>query len=247
VVKTASCKEVEEELTDCATSQEDRVCEANISPPKIDAVCRDVDADSSGTASWPDFVDYKAADLLIERGPLQRLSSDFSEEFCTRNLPKGQNIQINCFVCSKEPDVFFFCKLCDSKPTGKVAKESNSDFKKPKGRVRPHEISNAHILNSTECIEVKSKLSKINTVDDNALKMVNKKKKHWQGSLTRVIIVVQYLPEHFLGFRGKSAGLYEKGSGNFLVLTEMLAKSDPTVQECVRRIASEEIHDRFLI
>ena len=83
-------------MKECATSQEgrNRACEANISPVKIDAVCLDVDTDSSDPASWPDVLNYKDLDLLIERGPLQRLSNYFSEELCTRKLPKGLSIQI---------------------------------------------------------------------------------------------------------------------------------------------------------
>jgi hypothetical protein len=90
-------------------------------------------------------------------------------------------------------------------------------------------------------------LSKYYTVDECTLKKINKKDKYWRGFLTRVITLVQYLPEHFLEFRGNSARLYEIGSGKSLGLTEMLTKFDRTMQEHVRLITSEEIHDHFLI
>jgi hypothetical protein len=45
--------------------------------------------------------------------------------------------------------------------------------------------------------------------------------------------VVQYLAEHCLEFRGRSASLYEQANGSFLGLTEKFAKFDATMQEHV--------------
>jgi hypothetical protein len=57
---------------------------------------------------------------------------------------------------------------------------------------------------------------------------------------------VQYLAENNGAFRGKTEQLYQLNNGNFLGLSEMLAKFDPTLQEHVRRIKDLETHDHYL-
>jgi hypothetical protein len=52
------------------------------------------------------------------------------------------------------------------------------------------------MLNSAIWIEIKRKLSTVNTTDEYTQRTINKEKEHWQGISTHVIAVVQYLAEH---------------------------------------------------
>jgi hypothetical protein len=63
-------------------------------------------------------------------------------------------------------------------------------------------------------IEVKSKLPKMNTVDE--CKWKNEVKEHWWEVLARIITVLQYLSNHCPEFHGTSVGLCEQDSGYFL-------------------------------
>jgi hypothetical protein len=78
------------------------------------------------------------------------------------------------------------------------------------------------------------------------LDQIKKEKLHWRAVLARILAVVQYLAENNGVFRGKTEKLYQPNNGNFLGLTEMLAKFDPTMQEHVRRIKDGETHAHYL-
>jgi hypothetical protein len=56
----------------------------------------------------------------------------------------------------------------------------------------------------------------------------------------RIITVEQYLADRYLANCETNSRRQEDGSDNMLVLAEILANFDPTVQENVRRITTEE-------
>jgi hypothetical protein len=60
--------------------------------------------------------------------------------------------------------------------------------------------------------------------------------------LFRLILIVKFLAEHNLAFRGTNYRLNQDNNGNFLGLIEMLAEFDPIMQQHVQRITNDEIH-----
>ncbi len=108
-----------------------------------------------------------------------------------------------------------------------------------------HESSNDHIINVTKWLEMRRRLQGSKTFDDLAQREINRERAHWQAVLTRILASVQYLSQNTLAFRGTNAKLYEPNNGNFLGLIEIIAKFDPTIQEHIRRVKNNEIHDHY--
>ena len=71
------------------------------------------------------------------------------------------------------------------------------------------------------------------TIDKAAQRELEKEREHWRKVLLRILLIVKFLAERNIAFRGSNSRLYQDSNGNFLGLVQMLAEFDPAIKEHV--------------
>ena len=98
----------------------------------------------------------------------------------------------------------------------------------------------------SSCCEAGARLSKKKGIDNIRQELIHSETKRWNQVFQRLVAIVQFLAERNLSFRGSVERIGEPSNGNFLGLVELLSKFDPVMEEHIRRVTDEEIHDHYL-
>ncbi|KAL9681579.1 hypothetical protein QQ045_013364 [Rhodiola kirilowii] len=128
----------------------------------------------------------------------------------------------------------------------KLATEGSNDWRNIGKKLKDHEISDEHVKTSIIWHDVEKRFGMNMTIDKHAQDMINKEKEHWKNVLVRIISVVKTLGKNNLAFRGTNEKIYQENNGNFLSLIEMIGEFDSVMQEHIRRIKDDEIHNHYL-
>ncbi|XP_022007318.1 zinc finger MYM-type protein 1-like [Helianthus annuus] len=179
----------------------------------------------------------------------EHVEKRFSATIYTRTLSNLKKCDREWLVYSKELDkMFCFCckVLRNGAPKGRLGGVGFDYWHHATGRVREHEVSLDHLINTKKWFDLRKRLKSDDTIDKFQYEQFKKEAEYWKQVLFRIIALIKFLAKHNLAFRGNKEKLYEKGNGNFLGLVEMLEEFDPVIKEHVRRITSDNIHVHYL-
>ncbi|CAN6690847.1 unnamed protein product [Malus baccata var. baccata] len=170
-----------------------------------------------------DSLNAEMKDLLIEKGPIRETIFTYPKDKLSRKFSSH----------------YYGRKL-------RTAKDGISDWRHLGEKIDQHEKSKEHLVNSRTWVELKSRLTKNQTIDKEFQMRIKKQTNHWKQVMLRIIVVVKCLAIHNLAFRGTNERPYEDSNGNFLGLLEMIAEFDPIMQEHFRLIENKEIYHHYL-
>ena len=175
-------------------------------------------------------------DLSIEHGPRDKYSRRFSALSYTRVMSNGEKHDREWLVYSKElVRVFCFCckLLRKGHVRGQFANEGFNDWHHLGERLQEHEVSREHVTNMSRWYDLHLGLQENKTIDKAAQRELEKEREHWRKVLLRILLIVKFLAERNIAFRGSNSRLYQDSNGNFLGLVQMLAEFDPAIKEHV--------------
>ncbi|KAF7014841.1 hypothetical protein CFC21_028781 [Triticum aestivum] len=226
-------------------------------PNILDDMNNSVQPDIFDPRNW-DGLDPKKIDILlqkgpkredIEYGPYDKFSRRFSALSLSRILSNEEKFDREWLVYNNGLDkaFCFCCKLLKrGHVIGQLANEGLSDWIHHGARIKEHESSREHITNMTAWYDFRLRMQKNETIDKVAQRELEKEKEHWRKVLLRILLIVKFLAEHNIAFRGSNSKLYQESNGNFLGLVELLAEFDPVIKEHVDRITNDKILDHYL-
>ncbi|PNT61917.1 hypothetical protein BRADI_5g22988v3 [Brachypodium distachyon] len=239
------------------------VDKANISDEGNDANIADninnsTQPDIFDPRTW-DALDLKMIDILLQKGPKRDLSIQygpkdklnrrFSALSYNRVLPNGEKCDREGLVYNKELNrVFCFCckLLRKGHVKGLLVNEGFNDWMHLNVRLKEHETSREHVTNMAAWYECRLRFQNNQTIDKVAQRELEKEKEHWRKVLHMILLIVQFLGERNIAFRGSNCKLYQDNNGNFLGLIQMLAQFDLVMREHVDRITNDRIRDHYL-
>ncbi|XP_026502970.1 zinc finger MYM-type protein 1-like [Terrapene carolina triunguis] len=212
------------------------------------------DIDDIGT--WPQSLNNKLRAIILERGPVRIEGLEypkdirgrkFTENNYYKRLSNGEIVNRRWLVYSKCKDaVFCFpCKIFNSCNL-KIATMGINDWQNLSHTLPQHEKEQHHIESMHKWCEPSVRLKNQTTLDAQNQRLLESEKQHWRLVLERLLSIVEYLSTNNLAFRGSTEKLYQPQNGNFLGLVQLLGNFDTVMNEYLRRVTENEIHDDYL-
>ncbi|XP_071679077.1 uncharacterized protein [Lolium perenne] len=170
-----------------------------------------VSVDIYDPANWTSL-DNKARDTLVEKGPIREEKITYHRDENSRH--------------------FSYAHYSRTMNNGEssLGHDGFRDWKHVSERLKEHEASVEHITGMVRWKELRTRLSKHETIDKELQHEITKEKERIRQVLLRIVAVVKFLGKRNLAFRGSNEQLYNDQNGNFLACVEMIAEFDMVIE-----------------
>ncbi|KAG6926492.1 zinc finger MYM-type protein 1-like [Chelydra serpentina] len=121
-----------------------------------------------------------------------------------------------------------------------------NDWKNLSHILPQHEKAQHHIESMHKLCELSLRLKNQTTLDAQNQRLLESEKQHWRRVPECLLSIVEYLSTNNLPFRGSVEKLFQPKNGNFVGLVQLLGKFDTLMNERLRRVTENEIHDHYL-
>ena len=135
--------------------------------------------------------------------PKDAIGRNFSYAYYSRNLINGESVDRKWLVyCKHEDKVYCFCcKFFESnKSKSFLASDGVRGWQRLSRKLKEHESSVEHLTNMNTWNEVRLRLSKNRTIDDDMQREISNEKECWRQVLVRIVSAVKFLAKHNLAF-----------------------------------------------
>ena len=261
-VDTTSSTEINEESTSTSTENNEEPSSSVNIKTKICAPSKTL-----GTASpvfnplgndpgcWPDIISDAQRCDIVKRGveqiqmefPYNDARRRFSAVHYSRVMPNGEHVKRSWLVYSVSKDMIFctYCKLFGAAQNVSLV-SGTSTWEGLSKKLKEHENGTSHRNCLAKAAELKTRIEKGATIDEQEMAAFFREKKFWRDVIERLIDIVVFLTERQLAFRGSDDKLGSQTNGNFLGLFELMSKRDPILQELRGRILNRTTKEHFL-
>ncbi|XP_062924647.1 zinc finger MYM-type protein 1-like [Mobula hypostoma] len=212
---------------------------------------------SNDIGEWPNNLDDGDREYRIAKGSDERqhAESNFSSSmqlydhekkprhcqesyFTYVHKPTNKQHARN-WLCYSESKGSLFCfprKVMTSGCSSKFSEEGFNDWKNASNLLSRHEESSSHRHTLISLLKRKNKAKCVNS---HLVKEMETEQKYWRTLLEQIIEVVKFSAEQGLSFHGSDETVGSPHNGNYLGLSELLAKFDPFLAEHINARANK--------
>lgn len=206
-------------------------------------------------AKWPEIINDNLIDCYLEKGAeyFQNCDSDkkfeaslrtyksqnrkFSESMLYKILVNGETVRRQWILYSLSTGNIccFSCKIFNYNKSSPFCC-GFSDWKKGPEKIEHHENSKEHRISMNKLL---SRMDSKQRVDKNIAEAFQREKIYWTDVFKRIVVVIKFLAERGLPFRGDDEIFGSTSNGLYMGMLEIIAKFDPLLDNHIKNYGNK--------